>query len=510
MNDARRTLLVVLLATIVAVACPVRGGQQPGSEPSTTPSPITGTPTVTPAPADTPAPEVNPLPTPTISPVALPPGCSLDDIASLIEDVLAAFNAGDTERLAQHIPSHHQPASVTWFGVAARDSEGIPTGTFATTPDEFLRYAAERHQHGERLEPLELVAIESEPSRRDAGSQVVVTVALLRQADDLIARPVLAQLTVTCPERAVTALSMGDSSSGELPADPLAVLVSALRERPLDLPELTAEGECPRSEWAFDLAIGDGPVYLAIGPDGVVNLGGPLAIDREDGEYLVRTSWFVGPAYAGPLVVRGRQLDGDGIVRFARDGSSADTLAEELVLPPALSSEAMRDPAGWTSWPTTLAFPGAGCYAIQVDGADFQQVLVVQAVDGLPGDILPLPPDIALPRDLVVLSAVRTADHVRLALWNESLVIRLSTGLSGPGTVELADATACLDDIEGIGQLCWQAAPEAEWPQAAVWDDGRRRYRLVVLEAEPGAWSLDDLVALAQAFRGTSQPSENE
>ncbi|MDP9368173.1 MAG: hypothetical protein M3Q03_07850 [Chloroflexota bacterium] len=38
----------------------------------------------------------------------------------------------------------------------------------------------------------------------------------------------------------------------------------------------------------------------------------------------------------------------------------------------------------------------------------------------------------------------------------------------------------------------------------AVWDDGRRRYRLEVLDADPEAWSEADLVALVEAFAAAS------
>lgn len=494
-----RSVLALIVLSTIAIACPLRGKLGPGTQPpalsptASPPSAATATPTSAPTPPS------YPMPTPSLTPAGLPPGCSVEEVSQLIDEYLSSFNLGELERLRRLFPSTGEPLPSSWYAVVARDEAGVATGTFATSPEDFLRYVAQRHERGERLEPLEFVDIHSLGTVSAGGEQVSVTVALLRQAQDLLARPVLAQLRLSCPDREILALGIGDSASNVLPESPAAVLEGALRQRPLRLPELSANGECPRSPWAFGLAIGEGPVYLPIGPDGVVNLGGPLAAEQEEGTYRFKSSWFVSPDYNGPLLIRGRQLDGSGTLRLAGEGSSGAT--DELFLPSAIEGQTTRDEAGWTSWPTAITLPGPGCYAFQIDGVNFQQVIIFQAVAGTPDDVLPLPPSDSLPRGLVVLSAFRAGpDQVRLALWHESLVIRLSVGLSGPGPLELAGATECVEDIQGIGPMCWEADPQRGWPQAAVWDDGRRRYHLVVLEAEPGAWSQEDLLALIHAF----------
>lgn len=500
-SRVRSILALIVLGTII-VACPLRGKLGPGTQPPVQSPTVPPTSTATAAPASVPTPPVNPMPTPSLTPAGLPAGCSVEEVSQLIDEYLSSFNLGDLERLRRLFPSAGEPSSSSWYAVVARDEAGVATGTFATSPEDFLRYAAQRHERGERLEPLEFVDLHSLGTASAGGEQVSVTVALLRQAQDLLARPVLAQLRLSCPGREILALGIGDSASNVLPESPAAVLEGALRQRPLRLPELSANGECPRSPWAFGLAIGEGPAYLPIGPDGVINLGGPLAAEQEDGTYRFKSSWFVSPDYTGPLLIRGGQIDGSGTLRLASEGSSEVT--DELLLPPAIEGQATRDEAGWTSWPVTVVFPGPGCYAIQVDGVNVQQVIVFQAISGSPDEVLQLPPSESLPRRLVVLSAFRAGpDQVRLALWHESLVIRLSVGLSGPGPLELAGATECVEDIQGIGPMCWEANPPNGWPQAAVWDDGRRRYHLVVLEAGPGNWSQEDLLALMRAF---SQP----
>lgn len=494
-----RDLVALIILSTIAIACPFSSEPGPGTQP---PAPTPTAPprsTATATPASAPTPPVNPMPTPSLTPVGLPAGCSVEEVSQLIDEYLSSFNLGDLERLRRLFPSAGESSSSSWYAVVARDEAGVATGTFATSPEDFLRYVAQRHEREERLEPLEFVDIHSLGTVSTGGEQVSVTIALLRQAQDLLARPVLAQLRLSCPGREILALGIGDSASNVLPESPAAVLEGALRQRPLRLPELSANGECPRSPWAFGLAIGEGPAYLPIGPDGVINLGGPLAAEQEDGTYRFKSSWFVSPDYNGPLLIRGRQLNGSGTLRLASEGSSEAT--DELFLPPAIEGQATRDEAGWTSWPVTVAISSPGCYAIQVDGVNVQQVIVFQAISGTPDDVLPLPPSESLPRGLIVLSAFRAGpDQVRLALWHESLVIRLSVGLSGPGPLELAGATECVEDIQGIGPMCWEADPQRGWPQAAVWDDGRRRYHLVILEAEPGNWSQEDLLALIQAF----------
>lgn len=494
-----RILIALIVLTTIAVACPPRDEPGPGT-PSPAPAPTAPAGSAeTATPVSSPTPTAYPIPTPSLTPAALPAGCSVEEVSRLLDEYLSAFNRGDVDRLRRLFPSAGTPTTASWYAVVARDEAGVTTGTFATTPEDYLRYVAQRHAQEERLEPLELVDINPPGAARAGGEQVSVTVALLRQARDLLPRPVLAQLRLSCPDRVILGLSIGDSASNVFPENPTAVLEGALRQRPLRLPELQADDDCPRSPWAFGIAIGEGPVYVTIGPDSVINLGGPMAAEQEDGTSRWSASWFVGPRYSGPLLIRGRQIDGSGTLRLAGDESSE--ARDELLLPPALAGEATTDAAGWTTWPVAVTVPGPGCYAIQIDGADFQQVIVFQAISGTPDDVLPLPPQESLPRGLIVLSAFRAgADQVRLALWNESLVIRLSVGLSGPGPLELAGATRCVEGAAGIGPMCWQDDPLGGWPQAAVWDDGRRRYHLVVLEAEPGSWSQEDLLALAHAF----------
>ena len=70
------------------------------------------------------------------------------------------------------------------------------------------------------------------------------------------------------------------------------------------------------------------------------------------------------PRYAGRVLVRGRRLDGPGLVRFGRG------------LVPALE---LRMPAGRREQPSFTRLRSPGCYAYQVDGRTFSRVVIFRA-----------------------------------------------------------------------------------------------------------------------------------
>lgn len=82
--------------------------------------------------------------------------------------------------------------------------------------------------------------------------------------------------------------------------------------------------------------------------------------------------WVSSPDYDGPALIRGYQIDGTNELRFER---GADPPAE-LRLP----EEGGSAPAGWRNWPSHTRVRAPGCYAYQIDGLDFTEVIVFQAV----------------------------------------------------------------------------------------------------------------------------------
>ena len=133
------------------------------------------------------------------------------------------------------------------------------------------------------------------------------------------------------------------------------------------------------------------PASGTLGDHGVVDAtGGPAfgpgpaypTLSSEDGHaalrYLVgwgykgwdgtKLLWSV-PRYTGPYIVRGRQIDGPGALRFDQGPDWSWKLHGELRL---VGPYALMNPAA-----TFLRSPG--CYAYQVDGRGFSYVIVFSA-----------------------------------------------------------------------------------------------------------------------------------
>jgi len=94
-----------------------------------------------------------------------------------------------------------------------------------------------------------------------------------------------------------------------------------------------------------------------------------------------RVLWFVAPGYGGPVLVRGRRLDGPDPVRFDR----GRVPRIELRIPAGDASfwppRVMRDDGQrYRRSYTRLRAPG--CYAFQVDGTSFSYRVVFRGVLG--------------------------------------------------------------------------------------------------------------------------------
>lgn len=135
--------------------------------------------------------------------------------------------------------------------------------------------------------------------------------------------------------------------------------VPAALERRLRLPGLGPGGSCPVSS-------GPGPV----GPIGSANikLQGFLGSSWRGG----RVTWRSAPSYRGPVLIRGRQIGGAGVVGFGEGHVPYDQLQ--------LLNAAQGMPRGPArEWPTFTRVHTPGCYAYQVDGTSFSYVIVFRA-----------------------------------------------------------------------------------------------------------------------------------
>lgn len=143
--------------------------------------------------------------------------------------------------------------------------------------------------------------------------------------------------------------------------------------RPLELPTGGSGGSCAVSGATSAVsyvgpAVGPGPVYAAQPtPFAVTSF-----IDSVwDGGNV---TWVAAPGYSGPVLIRGGEVGGSGSVGFGEGHVPEDEL--QLLVP---STQSSGEPAGAREWPSFTRVRSAGCYAYQVDGTNFTELIVFQA-----------------------------------------------------------------------------------------------------------------------------------
>jgi len=161
----------------------------------------------------------------------------------------------------------------------------------------------------------------------------------------------------------------GSSSPGTPPASPAAAA---------SVPSVAPGDECPvtrtltRPTRLSGDMLGDGParpvmtsVLTYTGPE-------PGTLFEDSGWGGAKVLWFAAPGLSGPVVVKGRRLDGDDPVAF--DGTQGEPLRKEIVIPP--------DPKAtdWRDRPAFVRLKAPGCYAFQIDAPTGATVLVFKAV----------------------------------------------------------------------------------------------------------------------------------
>jgi hypothetical protein len=177
---------------------------------------------------------------------------------------------------------------------------------------------------------------------------------------------------------AVSVLSVvACSADPEPPGGPREADRSNLADSPPELPILGQGEPCPTSPprpTFRDVGpeLGDGPAYpVGFTNDGKLHIQLPpfepahqWAGSSWGGQKVL---WVVDPEYTGPIRIRGGRLDAEGEIRFDAE------LVREIKLP----EEAV---VGWRERPSFTRLRAAGCYAYQVDGRGFRDVIVFEAV----------------------------------------------------------------------------------------------------------------------------------
>jgi len=153
--------------------------------------------------------------------------------------------------------------------------------------------------------------------------------------------------------------------------------------RPLHLPRVAPGTACPvskvdtRVEWSRinifgGTGIGRGPVYPGLGGS-----SGLLYATRDEqygGPWFgTKVFWYVLPSYTGPVLIRGRRLDGPQLMRF----SGGKLPAKELRIKVGETVSWQGKPPSSRGVPSSVRVLEPGCYGFQIDGKKFSRIVVV-------------------------------------------------------------------------------------------------------------------------------------
>lgn len=182
--------------------------------------------------------------------------------------------------------------------------------------------------------------------------------------------------------------------AGTTTATPESAAFSALSSAPLTLPRLQLGQTCPLSKLIeanqqVGAALGSGPVYLESGD-----------IVRSDPDHPQKVVWLADPSYSGPIRIRGGKLDGGGQLLLGGPdnlwrGTPVNTVEGTNLYPELDFLEThtiSKPPPPWRVWPSMTYIATPGCYAWQVDGLGFSEVITIQALQ-----VPALPPGAACP-----------------------------------------------------------------------------------------------------------------
>jgi hypothetical protein len=159
--------------------------------------------------------------------------------------------------------------------------------------------------------------------------------------------------------------------------------IPSVLSRPLHLPTLRSGQRCPaayghavNTPQFGGVAVGKGPVEAIIAEEpardarrGIADLISPTNTPPWLG---FKTLWFSTPRYQGPFVIRAKRLGEPGAIAMGEGPTAAF-----VVVPPGPT---LNSSSGWRQVPGGTWVKSPGCYAWQVDGLTFSEVIVVRAV----------------------------------------------------------------------------------------------------------------------------------
>jgi hypothetical protein len=159
--------------------------------------------------------------------------------------------------------------------------------------------------------------------------------------------------------------------------------IPAALKRPLHFPLLRPGERCPATPgtpigngYFAGVALGSGEVRPLIASVGDLRHGvADLDPAETPGWREFKTLWFSVPRYQGPFVIRAERLDKPGPVRLGGSGELPAS-ATPIVVPPGPTLNSYN---GWRTVPSGMWAKAPGCYAWQVDGLTFTEIIVVKA-----------------------------------------------------------------------------------------------------------------------------------
>jgi hypothetical protein len=127
--------------------------------------------------------------------------------------------------------------------------------------------------------------------------------------------------------------------------------------------------------------LGEGPVYMGLSWHDGNGVDATFSLDPVpfvDGAYSAKTPWVARPEYSGPVVARGRQLDGNSERKLLFEYESLGPVDEFGVIASGLPAASL-----WSFWPTSMLVPDPGCYGVQVETLSGSDVIVFEATGGV-------------------------------------------------------------------------------------------------------------------------------
>ncbi len=271
--------------------------------------------------------------------------------------------------------------------------------------------------------------------------------SLLPHAQTTIASATASASTATATATA-TAIVVSTAATGTRASAASSIPVAALH-RPLRLPTIRSGQPCPvtfarhQPDPTLGIVQGIGPAGpVGLDAAGILQYDGPTSTGFADKSWGgAKVLWAVDSAVSGPVLVRGRQLNGPHELRFN------DPAVTEMLL--AANKDAL--PGGWRDYPGYTRLQGPGCYAYQVDTQAGSSLIVFRAEGPKVGPALSTSPNPSASREPAPAAVVQTPGTFQLTGAQAAEVEHLMNFVSAYNAGDTQGALAQFSRTEPVG-----------------------------------------------------------